>query len=82
MDLTTLRSFLFWCTLMNFAVIAVWALLSLLPHGWLHRLWGRWFRMSAEQFDTVSFAGIMFYKILVLTFNLVPYIALVLVGLE
>ena len=52
----------------------------ILPHGSLHRLWSRWYRISPEQFDTVSFAGIVLYKILIFVFNLVPYLALVIVG--
>jgi hypothetical protein len=54
--------------------------LFVLPHGWMHRLWGRWFRLSAEQFDLVNFTGIVLYKSAVLLFNLVPYIVLRIVG--
>ena len=32
--------------------------------------------LSTEQFDTVNFAGIVLYKVGILLFNLVPYIAL------
>ena len=51
-----------------------------IPHGCLYRLWGRWFRLSAEQFDACSFAGIVLYKIGILLFNLVPCIALRIAG--
>jgi hypothetical protein len=80
MSVATVRSMLLWCTLINSGVLAVWGLLMLLPHGWLHRLTARRFRISPEQFDTVSYAGIVLYKILVLVFNLVPYIALLIAG--
>jgi hypothetical protein len=58
----------------------VWALLFMLPHDWLYRLWGRWFRLSTEQFDAISYAGIMLFKIGIILFNLVPYVSLHLVG--
>jgi len=60
--------------------LTLWGLLIVLLHGWLHRLWGRWLRISPEQFDTVNFAGILFYEILIFVFNVVPYIALLIAG--
>jgi hypothetical protein len=80
MSTTTLRSVLLWCTLINYVVLALWGLLMLLSHGWMHRLAGRWYRMAPEQFDTVNFAGIVLYKILIFVFNLVPLIALLIAG--
>jgi hypothetical protein len=82
MSLAIARSMLLWCTLINFGLLALWGLLMLMPRGWLHRLWGRWYRISPEQFDTVNFAGILLYEILIFMFNLVPYIALLIVGRE
>jgi hypothetical protein len=80
MSVATLRSVLLWCTILNYAVLAAWGLSMLLPHAWLYRLVGRWYRISPEQLDAVTYAGIVFYKILVLAFNLVPYLALLIVG--
>jgi uncharacterized protein DUF6868 len=52
----------------------------LAPHGWMHRLSNRWYRVSAEQFDLLQLCGITLYKLLIFMFNLVPYIALLIVG--
>lgn len=76
MNIETVRAVFLWCTVINYGLIIVWFLLFLLPHEWMYRLWGRWFRMSPQQFDAVNFAGIALYKVGVLLFNLVPYIAL------
>jgi hypothetical protein len=76
MSIEMVRDALLWCAVINYGLLLVWVALFVLPHGWLHRLWGRWFRLSAEQFDMVNFAGIVLYKLGVLLFNLVPYIAL------
>jgi len=73
------RNILLWCTVTNFGFVLVWFLLLVLPHAWLYRRWSRWFRLTAEQFDAISFAGIIFYEIAILLFNLVPYIALCIV---
>ncbi len=80
MSLETLRGVLLWCTIINYAVLLTWFLLYVLPHAWLYRLWSRWFRLTAEQFDAVNFGGIVLYKLGVILFNLVPLLALYIVG--
>jgi hypothetical protein len=80
MSLETLRRFFLWCTVLNYGLLLWWNLLFLLPHGWMHRLWGRWFRLSADQFDAINACGIVLYKMGIILFNLVPYIALLIVS--
>jgi hypothetical protein len=41
---------------------------------------GRWFHLSVEQIDALHYTGMALYKIGILLFNLVPYIALRIVG--
>jgi hypothetical protein len=69
-----------WCTVINYGVLIWWFLAFTLAHDWLRRLHNRWFRLSAEQFDAIHYGGMAIYKIGVLLFNLVPYIALRIVG--
>ena len=76
MSLATLRSVLLWSTVINYGFLIFWCLLMVAPHGWMHRLWGRRFRLSEEHFDAIQFSGIVLYKLLIVVFNLVPYIAL------
>jgi hypothetical protein len=76
MSVELVRNTLLWCTVINYGLLIVWFLLFALPHAWLHRLWGRWSRLSAEQFDAIGYAGIVLYKMGILLFNLVPYVAL------
>jgi hypothetical protein len=80
MSLTTLRDTLLWCALINFGLLAVWGLMFLLPHGGLYRLSARVSRLPSEQFDAVNYAGIVLYKIGIILFNLVPYLALCIAG--
>ena len=80
MNIATARSVLLWCTLIDYGLLAFWGLLVLLPHHWLYRLGGRWYRISPEQFDIIMYAGILFYKVLIFVFNLVPLIALWIAG--
>jgi hypothetical protein len=74
------RDFLLWCTGINYAILLVWFLVFVLARDRIHRFHGRWFRLSAEQFDAVHYAGMAVYKIGVLLLNLVPYLALLVVG--
>lgn len=79
MNREQLSNFLLYCTIINFTLLWLWALFYLLPHAWWYRAARRMFQISAEQFDAINLAGILFYKMGVLLFNLVPYLALRLV---
>ena len=76
MDIEILRSTLGWCTVINVGLLLWWALFILLAHDLVYRLHSRWFKLSVEQFDAIHYTGMAFFKIMVLLFNLAPYIAL------
>ena len=76
MNLEQLSNFLLYCTIINFALLWLWAILYLLPHAWWYAAAHRMFRISAEQLDAISLAGIILYKLGILLFNLVPYLSL------
>ena len=80
MTIEIVRNTLLYCTVINFAMLALWGLLSLLPHEWVYRAAGRVFRLSAEQLDAISVAGMLLYKLGILLFNLAPYLALRFIG--
>ena len=69
-----------WCTVINYGVLLVWFLFFILVHYSMHRLLGRWFHLSVEQFDAIHYAGMTVFKLGIILFNLVPYIALRIVG--
>jgi len=52
-----------------------WFLVFRFALDWIHRFHGRWFRMSVEQFDAIHYAAMAVYKMGVLLFSLVPYVA-------
>jgi hypothetical protein len=64
----------------NYGVLVVWWLVFLLAHDGMYRLHGRWFHRSVEQCDALHYAGMALFKIGMLLFNLVPSIALRIVG--
>lgn len=76
MTIDAIRSALLWCTAINYVLLVLWFLLFTVAHRWLNGIWGRWFRLSVEQFDALNCGGIVLYKTGILLFNLVPYLAL------
>ena len=79
MSIAMVRDVLLWCVVINYGVLFVWFLFFVLAHDWLYRLHGRWFHLSVEQFDALHYTGMALFKIGILLFNLVPYVALHLV---
>ena len=80
MNIAMARAFLLWCTVINYGVLLVWWLFFLFTHDWMHGLHSRWFHLSMDQFDALHYVGMALYKLGILLFNLVPYIALRIVG--
>ena len=80
MSIETARDILLWCTAINYAVLLLWFLFFSLAHDSIYRLHRRWFRLPDEQFDALHYAGMAIYKVGILLFNLVPYVALLILG--
>lgn len=76
MTLHDLTVFLAWCSLINMVIILVWFLFFLLGHSFMYRVHSKLFKMSVEQFDAIHYVLIGAMKIVVIVFNLVPYLVL------
>jgi hypothetical protein len=76
LSIEIVRSFLLWCTIINYAILIVWFLFFAHARGWMKRLHGRWFRLSDEQFDAIHYAGMAIYKLGIFLFNFVPLVVL------
>ena len=80
MTIEVARTFLLWCTVINYGVLLVWFLAFVLAHDGIQRLHGRWFRLPPDQFDALHYAGMSIYKIGIILLNLVPWIVLSVLG--
>ena len=80
MDIAELANFLAWCSVINYGVLIIWFTIFAVAHDWLHLTHGKWFELSAKQFDIVNYGGMGLYKLLIFLFNLSPYIALRMIG--
>ncbi|MDI6755124.1 MAG: hypothetical protein QME78_12120 [Thermodesulfobacteriota bacterium] len=80
MTFQDVRDVFFWCLIMNVGLLLWWFLVFSLAHDWVYRIHGRWFTLSEERFDAIHYLGMAMFKIAIFMFNIVPYIALLIVG--
>ena len=80
MTIEIFRETLLWCSIINMSLLLWWFLLFALAHDWLYRYHSRWFSISIERFDSIHYIGMAIFKLGIFLFNLVPYIALWVVG--
>jgi hypothetical protein len=80
MTLEVIRDALGWCIVINWIALLWWLLFFIFAHDWMYRFHSKWFKISVEKFDAIHYGGMAFYKIAIFLFNLVPYLALRIVG--
>lgn len=76
MNVELVMAVLGWCTLINFALLVWWLLFVVFAHEWTYRAHARWFKISEEKFDSIHYSLMGAFKLIVIVFNLVPYLAL------
>ncbi|MFH1968842.1 MAG: DUF6868 family protein [Verrucomicrobiota bacterium] len=77
MDINIIRTFFMWCTIMNGGLLILSSLILAFAGDWVFRMHGKWIPITREAFNVAIYCFLGFFKIIVISFNLVPYIALV-----
>ena len=80
MTMEMFRAVLGWCAIINMGLLLWWFLFMMFGGDFVYRLHGKWFPMPRERFNAIHYAGIMCFKLAVFVFNIVPYLALRIVG--
>ena len=80
MDITTIRAFFMWCTIINGALLVFSFLMTASAGDWIYQMHSKWYPISRETFNVAIYSFIGLYKIFFIALNLVPYVALVIVG--
>ena len=80
MDIQTLTRFFMWCTIMNGALLLLWTAVFISAPGLVYRTQSKWFPIPRETFNVVMYSFLGLFKIFFLVFNLVPYLALLIVA--
>jgi hypothetical protein len=76
MSINQLTEFLGWCAVLNIALLLWWAFFMIFAHDWVYRMHSKWFYLEQQRFDAIHYAGIAFYKLSIIIFNVAPYLAL------
>ncbi len=84
MDITTVKAFFMWCTIINVGMMVLSRLACAFLSDFSYRMNTRMFSISRETFSRETFkVAFLFYiglfEIFVIVFNIVPYIALVII---
>ena len=76
MDIQTLKEFFKWCTILNVALFILSAIIIIVASDFIYSWHGQLFHMPREAFDVILYSFLGLYKIVILVFNLIPYVAL------
>ena len=80
MGIESVRAFFMWCAIINGALLVFTGLFCTFAGGLIFRVHSRWFPMPRETFNVVIYSFLGVYKLLFIVFNLVPYLALAIIG--
>ena len=79
-SLDAFTGFLGWCSVINLGMLAISSLALVLMRGPITASHGKMFGLSEADLSRAYFQFLAHYKIIILVFNLVPYIALKIVA--
>ncbi len=80
MDIEALTAFFMWCSIINGALLMLWLGVYSLAPDLVYRTQSRWFPIPRESFDVVFYSFLGLFKIFFLMFNVVPYLALLIIA--
>jgi len=80
MNIETLIRFFMWCTILNVVLLAFSFSIFAFAGDFVYRMHSKWFSMPRETFNVVFYSFIGAYKLFVYVFNIVPWIALVIIA--
>jgi hypothetical protein len=74
--LKTLASILIRSFLFGLAFLLLWFLFYLIAPGWMFEMNAKWFNIGKRDFDLINYFGMGFFKISILVFFFLPYLAI------
>jgi hypothetical protein len=80
MDIQMLTSFFMWCTILNGAMLIISAVICMPTQDWAYSIHSKWFHIPREAFNIALYSFMGLFKIMFFIFNLVPYLALLIIG--
>ncbi len=80
MNIEIMRAFFGWCTVINGGFLLLGFMACALAGDWICRIHSKWFPVTRDAFTLAMYCFIGVMKILFVMLNLVPYLALVMLG--
>jgi hypothetical protein len=80
MDYNVIRAFFRWCTIINGGLLILASFLIRFAGDWFFGMHNKWIPITEDSFHLAIYILLGFFKIIVVVFNLVPYVALVIIG--
>ena len=80
MDTQTLTAFFMWCTIINGGLLILWTVLCAFAPDLVYHTQRKWFAIPRETFNVAIYSFLGLFKIVFIVFNVVPYVALLIVG--
>ena len=80
MNIQILTSFFMWCTIINGSLLILSTIMIIPAEDLIYRIHSKWFSFPRETFNVAIYSFLGLYKIAILVFNLVPWIALLIIG--
>ena len=80
MNIDALQRVFMWCTIINGAWFVLAAIICIFAGDWVFRMQSKWFPVSRDVFNVVIYSFFALFKIVFIVFNVVPYVALLIVA--
>jgi len=80
MDIHSIQRFFMWCIIINGAWFFFAATVCIFAAEWVFRMQSKWFPISRNAYNVVIYSFFALFKIVFIVFNVVPYVALLIVG--
>ena len=76
MTLETIRNIFAWCLVMNYGLMLLWLVIFTFAHDWIYKMHSKWWKITPDAFNAINYGGLGIYKMIVIVFNLFPYLAM------
>ena len=80
MNTEIVQEFLLWCLLLNLGIYTFSAITSILIRDFMARTHGKLFGISKETAYKAIYSYLAAYKLLIIVFNLVPWLAMLIIN--
>jgi len=80
MNIQILTDFFMWCTILNGGLMIFSGVICMSAGNWVYGWHSKFFRIPRETFNVAIYSFIGFFKIMFFFFNLVPWLALLIIG--